>query len=103
MITTSRPPNYRWKPDDDLVALYISRHGCRFLPMMQAGVTRILGVKEGSFGMRQDNFAYLDGQQGLSQPSRAVTGNPPTIWEPKRTRVALARVLQVLEERKARR
>ena len=100
MITISQAPKHRWKPDEDLVALYLSRHGCRFLPMTQAGIAQILGVKEGSFGMRQDNFAYLDGRRGLenaAEQSREIHRRYGQLKEPE----LRALILQVLEERNA--
>ena len=58
-------PRHLWTLDDDIVAFYLSRHGTRFLPMMEAGIAKRLGMPEGSLGMRRQNFHYLDGRSGL--------------------------------------
>lgn len=58
-------PQHRWTEPDDIVALYLSRHGTRFLIMMEGGIAKRLGMPEGSLGMRQQNFHHLDGRPGL--------------------------------------
>jgi len=58
-------PRHHWVENDDIVTLYLSRHGPRFLPMMEGGIARLLGMPEGSLGMRQQNFHHLDGRPGL--------------------------------------
>jgi hypothetical protein len=80
-----RRPRHRWTEGDDLVALYLSRHGYRFLPLMQAGVAKLLGMPEGSLVMRQSNFAYLDGRDGLdhaAEQSREVRQRYGKMTEP---------------------
>ena len=57
---------HRWTEDDDVVAFYLSRHGVRRLPLMEAGIAKCLGMSEGSLARRQANFAYLDGRPGLA-------------------------------------
>jgi hypothetical protein len=61
---------HRWTENDDLVALYLSRHGTRFLPLMEAGIAKLLGMPEASMAMRQGNFAYLDGRGGLAHVAK---------------------------------
>jgi len=61
---------HRWTDGDDLVALYLSRHGNHFLRIMQPGVATLLGMPEGSLVMRQSNFAYLDGRNGLDHAAK---------------------------------
>jgi hypothetical protein len=56
---------HHWTEEDDLIALYLSRHGSRFLPMMEAGIAKLRGIREGSLTMRQQNFRHLDGERGL--------------------------------------
>jgi hypothetical protein len=61
-ITTVRPrPRHRWTPGDDLVAIYLSRHGTKALPMMIGGIANTLGMPEGSLVMRMSNFSHPDG------------------------------------------
>ena len=59
-------PQHRWTEGDDLVAFYLSQHGNRRLPLMDAGIAKLLGMSEGSLGRRQANFAYLDRRGGFS-------------------------------------
>jgi hypothetical protein len=76
---------HRWTEDDDIVALYLSRHGARFLPMMEAEIAKVLGMPEGSLGMRRQNFHYLDGRPGLknaAELSRQVHGCYGKMTEP---------------------
>jgi hypothetical protein len=61
---------HSWTEDDDLVALYISRHKTRALPLMQAGISKRLGMSEGSLARRQSNFKYLDEGRGLSHSAK---------------------------------
>ena len=61
---------HSWTEDDDRVALYMSRHGTRALPLMQAGIAKRLGMSEGSLARRQSNFKYLDEGRGLSHSAK---------------------------------
>jgi len=61
---------HRWTKDDDVVAFYLSRHGTRHLPLMEAGIAKRLGVTEGSLARRQANFAYLDGRPGYDHVAK---------------------------------
>jgi len=61
---------HRWTEDDDVVAFYLSRHGTRRLPLMEAGIAKHLGVSEGSLARRQANFAHLDGRPGLPHAAK---------------------------------
>jgi hypothetical protein len=61
---------HRWTEGDDLVAFYLSRHGTRRLPLMEAGIAKLLGMSEGSMARRRGNFAYLDGRGGLPHAAK---------------------------------
>jgi hypothetical protein len=61
---------HTWTEDDDLVALYMSRHDTRALPLMQAGIAKRLGRSEGSLARRQSNFKFLDEGRGLPHSIR---------------------------------
>jgi hypothetical protein len=66
LVTTQ----HRWTEDDDVVAFYVSRHGTRHLPLMEAGIAKRLGVSEISLARRQANFAHLDGRPGLDHVAK---------------------------------
>jgi len=55
-----------------VVAFYLSRHGTRRLPLMEAGIAKHLGVSEGSLARRQANFAHL-----LAGPAYLMRPNCP--------------------------
>jgi hypothetical protein len=61
---------HRWTENDDVVAFYLSRHGTRRLPLMEAGIAKRLGMSEGSLARRQANFAYLDGRPGFDHVAK---------------------------------
>jgi hypothetical protein len=61
---------HRWTEDDDVVAFYLSRHGTRRLPLMEAGIAKHLGVLESSLARRRANFAHLDGRPGLPHAAK---------------------------------
>lgn len=65
-MSTEQAERHSWTEGDDLVALYMSRHGVARLPMTQAGIASRLGMSEASLIMRQRNFGYLDNGVGLS-------------------------------------
>jgi len=65
-MPTAPAERHSWTEGDDLVALYMSRHGVARLPMMQAGIANRLGMSETSLIMRQHNFGHLDNGTGLS-------------------------------------
>lgn len=95
--------NHRWTETDDVIAFYLSRHGARRLPLMEAGIAKRLGMSEGSLARRQANFAYLDGRSGLrnvAKQSRRVHQQYEKATEPELRTL----VLQVVgkPERKSR-
>jgi hypothetical protein len=61
---------HRWTEDDDVVALYLSRHGTHHLPLMEAGIAKRLGMSVASLAKRQANFAHLDGRHGLAHVAK---------------------------------
>jgi hypothetical protein len=61
---------HRWTEGDDLVALYLFRHGDKGLPMKLASLTDVLGMSEASMIMRKGNFAALDREGGLSNAAK---------------------------------
>ena len=61
---------HRWTENDDVIAFYLSRHGARRLPLMEAGIAKRLGMSEASLARRQANFAYLDGRGGLAHVAK---------------------------------
>ena len=89
---------HRWTEDDDLVAFYLSRYGTRYLPLMEAGISKVLGMPEVSLIMRQSNFKYLHSGVGLrnvAMQSRRIYENYRHIAE-----ITLRpMVLDVLESR----
>jgi hypothetical protein len=92
-------PQHRWTEGDDIVALYLSRHGCRFLPLMEAGIAKLLGMPQSSLTMRQGNFGYLDGRRGLAhvaEQSREIHQRYGKMTEPELRPLAL----KVLEAKK---
>jgi hypothetical protein len=83
---------HHWTEEDDIVALYLSRHGTRSLPMMEAGIAKLLGMPEGSLGMRRRNFQHLDGRPGLenaAELSRQVHIRYGKMTEPELRSLAL--------------
>jgi hypothetical protein len=87
---------HHWIEPDDIVTLYLSRHGTRHLPLMEAGIAKLLGMPEGSLGMRQQNFHYLDGRPGLknaAELSRRIHRRYGKLTEPELRPLAL-KVLQ---------
>jgi hypothetical protein len=90
---------HHWVEDDDIVTLYLSRHGTRFLPMMEAGIAKLLGMPEGSLGMREQNFHHLDARPGLSNAaelSRQVHRRYGKMMEPELRHL----VLKVLDAKR---
>src|SRR6516162_2485085 len=61
---------HRWTEDDDVVAFYLSRHRTRRLPLMEAGISKRLGMSKASLAQRQANFAHLDGRPGLAHVAK---------------------------------
>jgi hypothetical protein len=61
---------HKWTEGDDLVALYLWRHGTRFLPLMEGGIAKLLGMPEGSLARGRANFAHLDGKGGLDHVAK---------------------------------
>jgi hypothetical protein len=61
---------HRWTEDDDVIAFYLSRHGTRRLPLMEAGIAKRLGMSEASLAKRQANFAHLDERPGLAHVAK---------------------------------
>lgn len=61
----SRNIRHTWSEDDDVVAFYIWRFGTINLPLMEAGIARLLGMPEASLTMRQKNFASIQNGGGL--------------------------------------
>ena len=91
---------HHWVEDDDIVTLYLSRHGTRFLRMMEGGIAKLLGMPEGSLGMRQRNFHHLDCRPGLrnaAELSRQVHKRYGKMTEPELRPL----VLKVLDARRA--
>jgi hypothetical protein len=91
---------HRWTESDDLVAFYLWRHGTRRLPLMEAGIAKLLGMPEISMARRRANFAYLDGRGGLphaAKQSRRVHQQYEKATEPE----LRPQVLQVLGQARA--
>jgi hypothetical protein len=62
--------HHKWHEDDDLVALYMSRHETNDLPRTQDEIAKLLGMSEASLIMRQRNFTDLEGGHGLSHVAK---------------------------------
>jgi hypothetical protein len=92
----STRPRHRWSRGDDLVALYLTRHGNRALQMTNEAIANTLGMPEGSLVMRISNFRHLEGHEGLdhaAQQSRDVRARFGKLTEPE-MRVLVVNVLQ---------
>jgi hypothetical protein len=95
-MTTIATRTHRWTEDEDVVTLYLHRHGDETLPMKQAEIANRFGIPKGSLGMRKRNFAYLDGRGRLNHPakmSRRVHDRLGRLNEPE-LRALVLRVLQ---------
>ncbi len=68
---------HRWTEGDDLVALYLYRHGEKGLPMKLASLANVLGMSKDSMKMRKGNFVALDRGGGLSNAAKQTK----TIYE----------------------
>ena len=83
---------HRWTREDDIVALYVSLHGSRRLPVGEAKIASLRGLKEGSLTMRVSNFNRLDGRPELANAaelSRTVYREYKTKSEPELRKLVL--------------
>lgn len=58
--------NHKWTECDDLVALYLYKHGASQIGHSLDSIARRLGIGEDSMKMRLRNFQSIDGGGGLS-------------------------------------
>jgi hypothetical protein len=61
----SRRPAHRWSESDDMVAMYLQRHGAERLPYTPTEIAERLGMGAASLNMRIGNFKALAGDGGL--------------------------------------